>query len=98
MDTQSLIAALSDDIALHLFPTERALLPNLDDVYELQLAFYENLILSDAELLRNGAYFAKVGETYTRHRGSSPFLRRTSSELATRHMACFRIAGSSTHR
>lgn len=67
MDTQSLIAALSEDIGLRLFPAERVLLPNLDDVYELQLAFYENLILSDAELLRNGAYFAKVGETYTRH-------------------------------
>lgn len=67
MNTQDLITALSDDIAAHLFPAKRALLPNLDDVYELQLAFYENLILSDVELLRNGAYFAKVGGTYTRH-------------------------------
>ena len=62
----NLNAALSDDIEAHLFPKSRTLL-NLDDIYELQLAFYENLLLSDAEMLRNGAYFAKVHEHYTRH-------------------------------
>ena len=60
-------AVLSNNIEDHLFPPNRELLPNLGDVYELHLAFYENLLLSDTELLRNGAYFAKVGEKYTQH-------------------------------
>lgn len=33
----------------------------------MELAFYESKILSDDEIIRNGAYFARVGETFTRH-------------------------------
>jgi hypothetical protein len=39
----------------------------LDDVYELEIAFHENRLLPDDELIRNGAYFARVDDTYTRH-------------------------------
>lgn len=67
MPESKLKAVLSNNIEDHLFPPNRELLPKLGDVYELQLAFYENLLLSDTELLRNGAYFAKVGEKYTHH-------------------------------
>ncbi len=67
MTGADLAIALSQEIEARLFSPERELLPNLDDIYELQLAFYENLILSEAEILHNGAYFAKAGGRYTRH-------------------------------
>lgn len=67
MVEKNVIKALSQNIETRLFSPDRELIPNLDDVYELELAFYENLILADQELFRNGAYFARVGEKYTRH-------------------------------
>lgn len=50
-----------------IIPSHRELIPDLSEVYELELAFYENRILSDDELIRNGAYFARVGDQLTRH-------------------------------
>lgn len=67
MNGKEIANALSQEMAAKLFPPERQLLPNLSDVYELELAFYENLILDDPGLLRNGAYFASVDEIPTRH-------------------------------
>jgi hypothetical protein len=67
MPSSKLKTALSANFEDRLFPPDRLLLPNLGDVYEVQLAFYENLLLSDAELLQNGAYFARVGKKFTRH-------------------------------
>ena len=58
---------LSVSLSEHLFPTKRELIPDIDDYYELELAFYENQLLDDQELLRNGAYFAKIGDQFTRH-------------------------------
>ena len=46
---------LSLDIAESLFPPERKLIPDLNDLYELELAFYENQILSDEEVIKNAA-------------------------------------------
>jgi SAM-dependent methyltransferase len=57
----------SDKIYDHLFPAHLELVPQLNEVYELELAFYESRILSDDEIIRNGAYFAKVGDILTRH-------------------------------
>ncbi|MEI6644963.1 MAG: DNA methyltransferase [bacterium] len=59
--------ALSNSFADHLFSTQRELIPDIDDYYELELAFYENQILDEQALLQNGAYFAKVGDSITRH-------------------------------
>lgn len=67
MPTRSITDILSEDYTTRLFPPQRQLVPNLDDVYELELAFYENQILSDSELISSGAYFARVGQSYTRH-------------------------------
>jgi len=50
-----------------LFATGRQLIPGIDDFYEIELAFYENLLLDDSALIRNAAYFARVGAEYTRH-------------------------------
>lgn len=64
---RKVVDILSQNVVSYLFPSERELLPNIDAVYELELAFYENLLLDDAELLRNAAYFAKVHNMHTRH-------------------------------
>ncbi len=67
MNNELVADALSRDLTQGLFPPERQPIPNLNDIYELELAFYENLILTDAELINNGAYFARIGSEYTRH-------------------------------
>jgi len=58
---------LSDSIYRHLFAPHLELLPEVNEVYELSLAFYESQILSESELVRNGAYFSRVRDTLTRH-------------------------------
>jgi tRNA G10 N-methylase Trm11 len=58
---------LSSDLTQTLFSPRHQVLPNLNDIYELEIAFYEHHLLSDEELLRNAAYFAKVGDVYTNH-------------------------------
>lgn len=58
---------LSCGLAEHLFSKNRELIPDIDDYYELELAFYENQILDEQSLVQNAAYFAKVGDHVTRH-------------------------------
>jgi len=58
---------LSSGVKEGLFPKHLELVPQLNKVYELELAFYESKILTDEEIIRNGAYFARVGNTLTRH-------------------------------
>ncbi len=58
---------LSSGLADHLFPKQLELIPDIDDYYELELAFYENQLLDEQTLIRNGAYFARVGDCFTRH-------------------------------
>lgn len=58
---------LARDLIGHLFPPERQLVPNVDEAYELEIAFLEHQFLSDSELIRNGAYFSKIEDTFTRH-------------------------------
>lgn len=67
MNTEQVISAFNRDLTQDLFPANRQLIPNLNDIYELELAFYENLILSDEEIIRNAGYFARLGGEYTRH-------------------------------
>ena len=65
--SQRLEQILSATIHQQLFPPHRELLPEVNEVYELSLAFYESQILSDSDLIRNGAYFMRVGDMLTRH-------------------------------
>jgi len=58
---------LSQSVLGHLFPPHLEVVPQLNEVYELELAFLESRLLSDEEILRNGAYFARVGDALTRH-------------------------------
>jgi len=58
---------LSRGVSRLLFPSHLELLPQVNQVYELELAFLESHLLTDDEIIRNGAYFAQVGDTLTRH-------------------------------
>lgn len=64
---QNIADILSHSMYQRLFPPHLELVPQLNEVYELGLAFYESQTLSDEEIIRNGAYFARVGDTFTRH-------------------------------
>ncbi len=48
-----------------LFPPHLALVPQIHEVYELELAYLESRLLSDTELVRNSGFFARVGERLT---------------------------------
>lgn len=50
-----------------LLPNHFELVPQLNEVYELELAYYESQILSEEEIVQNGAYFASVTGRPTRH-------------------------------
>jgi SAM-dependent methyltransferase len=67
LKSPSLKEVLSKDLQEMLFPKYLKLVPQLNEVYELELAYYESRILSETEILRNGAYFASVSEQPTRH-------------------------------
>jgi len=62
-----LASVLSQPLLGRLFPSHLELVPQLNEVYELELAFLESTILSDEEIIERGAYFARVGDTLTRH-------------------------------
>jgi hypothetical protein len=57
----------SESIYGRLLPEHLQLIPGLNEVYELELAFYESKILTDDEIVRRGAYFAQVGNQPTHH-------------------------------
>lgn len=58
---------LSEGMFHQLFSGKEVLSPQLNEVYELALAYYESRILNEDELLKNGAYFVKIGNQHTRH-------------------------------
>lgn len=51
----------------HLFPPTHELLPQTNQLYELDLAYAESKSLEDQELLERGAYFKAVNGTPTHH-------------------------------
>ncbi|SDU63432.1 Putative RNA methylase family UPF0020 [Desulfobacula phenolica] len=51
----------------NLFTEGFELSPNLSEVYELALAYYESRILTKKELLKSSAYFVKVDGVFTNH-------------------------------
>jgi len=67
LNSSSIADALAQDFTAKLFPAKYQLLPNLNEVYELALAFYESQVLTEKELVENAAYFARVGDALTRH-------------------------------
>jgi hypothetical protein len=59
--------ALTGTVPAQLFSSHLEVVPGLNEVYELELAFCESKVLSDPEIIRNGAYFASVGGVPTHH-------------------------------
>ena len=64
---KALTKILSNGLHNVIFPSHLRVLPQVNEVYELELAYYESQILSDEEILRNGAYFQSVNDQPTRH-------------------------------
>ncbi|MBI2172193.1 MAG: hypothetical protein HYU30_09310 [Chloroflexi bacterium] len=54
-------------VAQELFPTSHALVPQISQIYELDLAFGEYQALSDEEVIHRGAYFRSVHDMPTHH-------------------------------
>jgi DNA modification methylase len=67
LKTPNIVNILSKSVTQNLFPPGYELTPDINDLYELELAYYEKQILSDDELVNNGAYFLRVNNEYTRH-------------------------------
>ena len=67
MVTPNISNILSHNITKKLLPPHLELSPDIKEIYELELAYYESQLLTDEELIKNGAYFLKVGDTLTRH-------------------------------
>jgi SAM-dependent methyltransferase len=65
--TESITDILSQGVKERIFSKHLEPVPQLNEVYELELAYYESKILTNEEIIRNGAYFARVGDTLTRH-------------------------------
>lgn len=65
--TRRVSEVLGESLLDRIIPTHRELIPDLNELYELELAFFESSLLSDDEVVRNGAYFARVGDRLTRH-------------------------------
>ncbi len=57
----------SYEIITKIFPNNLKTVPQLNEVYELELAYLESKILDDDEIIKNGAYFASVNGKLTRH-------------------------------
>ena len=104
----------SENIYRLLLPGHLQLIPGLNEVYELELAFYESRILADEDIIRRGAYFAQVSERPTYHtlicsgealQTPSVLLskvksssNRSSSRLVMPRTACSHIEANSTPR
>jgi hypothetical protein len=50
-----------------LFPAHLQLIPQMHELYEMELASAEAALMSDEELVRNAGYFARVKTDWTRH-------------------------------
>lgn len=59
--------AMFRGVVQELFPPSYVLLPQINQIYELDLAYGEYRCLSDDELIQRGAYFRSVNGTPTYH-------------------------------
>lgn len=63
----SVAKQISEQFPDTIFPDGYELIPNIKEIYELQLAFYEYKLMSAEELVANSGYFSQIGGEYTRH-------------------------------
>ncbi len=50
-----------------LFPDDFELLPNISEIFELEFAFYESLVLSKTQIIKRGGFFKSVDGFPTYH-------------------------------
>ncbi len=58
---------IQNDLRQRLFHGHLELLPQMNEIYELELAFAESQLLDDKALVNRGAYFAAVSDLPTNH-------------------------------
>lgn len=58
---------IQNDLRQRLFHGHLELLPQMNEIYELELAFAESQLLDDQALVNRGAYFAAVNDVPTNH-------------------------------
>lgn len=66
-ETETPASVIQQGMYHKLFRDGLEISPNLSEVYELALAYYESRILTKQELIRNSAYFIKVDSEFTHH-------------------------------
>jgi len=66
-ETKNPMDVIKQGMYYNLFPDGFNISPNLNEVYELALAYYESKILTKEELIKNSAYFIKVDNKFTNH-------------------------------
>ncbi len=59
--------ALQRGFTHKVFPAHLELIPQINEMYEMELASAEAALMSDEELVRNAGYFARVEKEWTRH-------------------------------
>ncbi|MCK5350076.1 MAG: hypothetical protein KAJ25_11835, partial [Desulfobacula sp.] len=66
-ETKNPTDVIKQGMYYNLFSEGFDISPNLSEVYELALAYYESKILTKKELIKNSAYFVKVDNKFTNH-------------------------------
>jgi len=66
-ETKNPTDVIQQGMYYNLFSEGMDISPNLSEVYELALAYYESKILTKKELIKNSAYFVKVDDEFTNH-------------------------------
>jgi hypothetical protein len=61
------VTYLSEQFPESIFPDGYELVPNIKEIYELQLAFYEYRLMSSDGLVARSAYFSRINGEYTQH-------------------------------
>ena len=64
---QRVAGVLGRGFTHRVFPAHLQLIPQMHELYEMELAAAEAGLMSDAELVRNAGYFARIGNQWTRH-------------------------------
>lgn len=67
VESKSPVDIIKKGMYHHLFPEGLEICPNLSEVYELALAYYESRILTQKGLIERSAYFVKVDHELTHH-------------------------------
>jgi hypothetical protein len=66
-DSDRIADVLQRGFTHKLFPAHLQLIPQMHELYEMELASAEAGLMSDEDLVRNAGFFARVGNKWSRH-------------------------------